>query len=308
MNAFDDRFWNLDQAKAWAETRQTDSVEHAAASLTPGRARSSSEIAIASLHRATATKRATGRDINAELWKASGWPEKTEPIVFPSNVCNAAHRDGIPVWEFAFERGIVVVLPVANGLGPPHVFRLCPFPIEDYITRLLRDGRLTARGQFPGEYTPRPITADDWASYEIGYGREFYAAPIYGSEPLDHRKIGFSIDHVRLSAWRVGRAQRTGEGDIRGVIVRRDELLREFPLEAPDPSPERPKPVSDDDVRRLIRDELAVHDGYLSQNEGARIVRQRFPNFPKKRAMTLVKEATGNDKPGPRGPRKKSCG
>jgi hypothetical protein len=65
--------------------------------------------------------------------------------------------------------------------------------------------------------------------------------------------------------------------------------------------------TSDNEVRALIK-KLIERRGLLSQEEGARMVRAEFPDFRKKRAMALVKEETGVSKPGPRGPRKKSCG
>jgi hypothetical protein len=68
---------------------------------------------------------------------------------------------------------------------------------------------------------------------------------------------------------------------------------------------------SEDDVRKLIRRalyEFQKRGEFLSQEKGAQIVLKEYPGFNKKRAMALVKQVTGNDKPGPQGPRKKSCG
>jgi hypothetical protein len=65
---------------------------------------------------------------------------------------------------------------------------------------------------------------------------------------------------------------------------------------------------SDDEVLSLIRCQIEKHEGFLSQENGAQIVRGVFPGFSKKRAMELVKQATGNEKPGPRGPRRRLCG
>lgn len=81
------------------------------------------------------------------------------------------------------------------------------------------------------------------------------------------------------------------------VYLRREEMLALWPaLAAANPS--------DDDARALIRAAVAERGGFIGQDEGAEIVRQRYPEFPKKRAMALVKELTGNEKPGPKGPRK----
>lgn len=65
---------------------------------------------------------------------------------------------------------------------------------------------------------------------------------------------------------------------------------------------------SDDDARALIRAAMKKNGGFIGQEKGAEIVRQTYSNFRKKRAMALVKELTGNEKPGPKGPRKELCG
>jgi hypothetical protein len=49
---------------------------------------------------------------------------------------------------------------------------------------------------------------------------------------------------------------------------------------------------------------MEQNGGYLGQAKGAEIVRKAFPNFPRNRARKLVKELTGNEKPGPKAPRK----
>lgn len=64
---------------------------------------------------------------------------------------------------------------------------------------------------------------------------------------------------------------------------------------------------TDDEVRALIREAIAQHGGFISQEKGAEIVRRRWPGFNKKHAMALVKGLTQNKKPGPKGPRKKSA-
>jgi hypothetical protein len=61
---------------------------------------------------------------------------------------------------------------------------------------------------------------------------------------------------------------------------------------------------SEDDARALIREAMTKNGGYISQENGAGIVRETYPSFRKKRAMDLVKELTGDNKPGPKGPRK----
>ena len=91
-------------------------------------------------------------------------------------------------------------------------------------------------------------------------------------------------------------------GDIEKVLVRRAEILKEFP---PDPPPREVsvQEVSDDDARHVIQEALSRNGGFLPQKKGAEIVRAKFPSFKKEQAMKLVKELAGNTKPGPRGPR-----
>jgi hypothetical protein len=70
----------------------------------------------------------------------------------------------------------------------------------------------------------------------------------------------------------------------------------------------RRQSLSNDEALSLIRHEIEKHGGFLSQEKGAQIVRKEDPSFRKKRAMELVKQVTGNENRGPRGPRRKLCG
>ena len=64
-----------------------------------------------------------------------------------------------------------------------------------------------------------------------------------------------------------------------------------------------PQP-SDDDARALIRAAMAERGGFIAQDKGAEIVRATYPDFLRNRVRKLVKELTGNEKPGPKAPRK----
>jgi hypothetical protein len=70
---------------------------------------------------------------------------------------------------------------------------------------------------------------------------------------------------------------------------------------------EAPQLPTDNEVRAMIRTILAENGGFVSQENGAKILRGKYPNLNKKHAMELVKEVTGNEKRGPRGPRNKSA-
>lgn len=82
-----------------------------------------------------------------------------------------------------------------------------------------------------------------------------------------------------------------------GVRVSRDDILARW----------KKGKLFDDEARALIRAEMDKNAAFIGQEKGAGIVLKKFPCFGKKRAMAFVREMTGNDKPGPKGPRGKSC-
>ena len=110
-------------------------------------------------------------------------------------------------------------------------------------------------------------------------------------------------DLRRLSVWRTGRVATSGMGDFENVRVEREAVLREFPEEPP-LAQSLSIPATDDAARAVIRQALADSGGFLSRENGPEIVRLKIPGFLKKRATQVVKELTGNDKPGLKGPRK----
>ena len=67
-----------------------------------------------------------------------------------------------------------------------------------------------------------------------------------------------------------------------------------FPAEPP--VAQIPRIAADDDAARpVILKTLNDLEGFVGQEQGAEIVRAKIPGFPKKRAMQLVKELTGNE-------------
>jgi hypothetical protein len=107
-----------------------------------------------------------------------------------------------------------------------------------------------------------------------------------------------------MCVWRLGQIRVSGQGDFENVRVEREAVLREFPEEPPFDQMLSKRLPTDDEAKAVIRVALGQEGGFVSQEKGAAIVRGKFPTFPKKRAMQLVRELTGNDKPGPKGPRK----
>jgi hypothetical protein len=291
VNDFFSPFWNLEQVRVWAETRTPELVGFAAMPRHGDMQRGSAKIDIQARMLATQIERA-GRDIDAELWAASSWTPKARQFVAPSFVERESKIRGIPAYELMFEKGLQVQRPKALAEhaspgeihGPPFVFIREPFPTIKYLEHLFRSNRLAAIGNLPNSPSMRTISGEDWAGLEIACGGDF----------------------DRLAVWYVGRVQSKGHGDYENVSVKREDVIREFPAE-----PDTRKSIeicSDDDARALIREAMRQHGGFIGQDAGAEFVRAHLPTFPKKRAMRLVQEETGNTKPGPKGPRRKSCG
>ena len=98
----------------------------------------------------------------------------------------------------------------------------------------------------------------------------------------------------------------SGRGDFENAKVPRDAVLRELPPEPPQTS----GPVEDaptyDDIRDLIREAADKNGGFLGQVDGDKLAKQAFPGVG--REGRLVKEVTGNEKPGRKGPRRRIAG
>jgi hypothetical protein len=340
MDTFFDPFWNLDQVRAWACTRDPEVVRFAAVGARSRPAQSSLTIAIRSAYAAVRSKQA-GRDINLELWHASGLPMPEDAYFVPMAAERLARELDVPVFRIltdlslevrsprcqptdalleacsrASESEREVLLSILRGArpadeqswldapataslsrellrrlsdyenreevqGPWRLLRHASFPIEDYLLQLFRTERLTAHANLPDDPVARLLTKPDWSGLEIAVGG----------------------DRKRLSVWRIGHGAKTGGGDFENVRVEREEVLGEFPEEPPLAQTSSP-PATDDAAREVIRQVMSDSNGFVGQEKGAEIVRREIPGFPKKRAMQLVKELTGNDKPGPKGPRK----
>jgi len=303
------------------------------------RPKKSVEIGIRVTHSATAVLR-DGRDVDGELWAASGWPAETKEFEAPSIVQRYADKHGIPAYEAYFYKDLQVCWPfdpwrpklnqawkfasdadrallvditldhfkekaeiladhrlgkLAPSLcqvlretlssppvqGPPHVFFRKPFPTIDYLTHLFQEERLQALGNKPNELEAVTISKLNWSGLEIGVGGEY----------------------ERLGVWPRGRICITGHGEFENVRVSRAELLREFPAELPQADDPAPETVSDDVVLELIRTASQQNGGFIGQRAGSDLVRRRFPAIARDRARQLVKQVTGSDKPGPKGPR-----
>ena len=198
----------------------------------------------------------------------------------------AADRSGL---EFAAQLpspfDVLVSNVLATRSGGVNSFGYQPlFPVVDYLLQMLRAGQFKAVGNLPNEPLARELSLADWRGLTIALAN----------------------DTQRLCIWSLGNTQRVGDGDIKNVRVARDAVLKAFPADRPSPIGPTPIQATDEDANRLIRDAMASNGGFIPQREGSRIVRAAFPDFKATRAMELTKALTGNTKPGPRGPRRKS--
>jgi hypothetical protein len=116
--------------------------------------------------------------------------------------------------------------------------------------------------------------------------------------------IAVGGEDERLSVWMRGNVGTKGRGAYENVRVARADVLREFPVDPPKDEDVEPTAVSDEQVREVVRIACDMNGGFVGQEEGASLVREKFPNVRRDRARRLVREVTGNDKPGPKGPRK----
>jgi hypothetical protein len=314
MNDFDEPFWCLDQVTAWASTRDPEMVGFAASASRTTRLRSSFEI-LFKCAEIQEHKLAEGRDIEEELWRSSGWDReqfRTHSDVLPEpgpmnnaliealaeatkydrlqiQYCLSPHHSRETKKVFLTRIRNVELKKRAEGAieegethGPPWRVYGCKFPIIDYLLFLFRTGRLRATGNLPSGGFSRQISPEDWAALEIRTDNHLH----------------------RICVWRTGgyfelddQMDAAPYGDIVNIRVRRDDILLEFPADPPE------RNFAEHEVREVIRAAIRANGGYIGQEKGAEIVRAKFPGFGKKRAMALVKEETGNEKPGPKGPR-----
>lgn len=141
-------YWSLDQAVVWAFTRDSALVSWASKPSNFINRRPISRIA----HALTLAK-AAGRDVNAELWRASGRPPQ-----FLAEVLSAEK----------IENELIVKLPPFDDSDDDESWtRLALFPINEYLVDLLRSDRIASRWKPPGEVRFQGLSAADWKALEI---------------------------------------------------------------------------------------------------------------------------------------------
>jgi hypothetical protein len=154
MIEFSAPYWSLDQAIAWAHTREPGLVLWAAkpANFKGGPAALAARIG---LYLDRAKKR--GHDINADLWRTSGRPLPVEP---PS----VRHDEQDDVSERGPDE---LQRRERSEVSEDAPMRLPLFPIEDHLVQLLRAGRIKSLAKRPSEERYQDLTAAEWVGFEI---------------------------------------------------------------------------------------------------------------------------------------------
>jgi hypothetical protein len=141
-------YWSLDQARVWAFTRDSALVSWASKPSNFINRRPISRIGFA-----LTLAKAAGRDVNAELWRASGRPPQ-----FLAEVLSAEK----------IENELIVKLPPFDDSDDDESWtRLALFPINEYLVDLLRSDRIASRWKPPGEVRFQALSAADWKALEI---------------------------------------------------------------------------------------------------------------------------------------------
>jgi hypothetical protein len=207
-------YWLVEQAIAWALTRDLEFVEQIAGSADPGSLALSAEIGLRQVK-----LKARGRDINLELWDANLWS------ISPA------------------ETGMRV-----SASGWPQAF-----PIRQHFENLLRAGRLRSVGTRPGETESRALSPADWNNLELthvvltehGSARDLLRQQqLLANGSLPPRRQGLSEGRslefpglnppsVLVARPRARRGVPQSSPDPFLIQISKADALREFPAEPP---------------------------------------------------------------------------
>jgi hypothetical protein len=255
-------YWSLKQAIAWAQSRDLSLVEQAS----KVRGKLVELVALAQVR-----AKAKGRDVNAELWRASGWMPSSDT------------ERGFYVAEAVIRKRPTKFRTVAVVESKD---RLPRFPIEECLTALFRAGRLTSIGRRPAPHEGGydALQPAEWNELEIRYR---------GDIPVAESTLPFE------------------NGTYYYVQVPRSDVMREFPAEAPakpPPTDEEIKTVIQAEEKRLGK-RLPRHDGpYGGPKKVKEIMKETYPHRSEASAFRIRKLIElMHPKPnrGPQGPRKK---
>jgi hypothetical protein len=294
MDAFLDPFWNLDQVVAWAWTRDPAAVWFAATARGVTRRRNGLDIAVNSFN-VHERKLAMGRNIESELWSASGWNPEHFKVAVDRLPCGPAMNALADAREAISEeqRKLINTAFVVNRLqkreainlnqiqspelqklvaaaiaeeephGPPERVFVASFPIKDYLLFLLRSGRLKATGNLPGEILSREISPSDWGGLEIRCGE------------LSGMLCVWRADNI--SRWENADFEEPSpEGDLANVRVARAAVLAEFPSEGLDAVLVRAANQGDGALTQATAEKAAKDAGVYQNRESVRNALERL--------------------------------
>jgi hypothetical protein len=261
-------FWLISQAIGWALTRDRELAEQIGGSSDPG----SFGTQIAFLQ---SELRRKGRDINLELWKASGW---TIPSPSGGPIRGIPFSSGDPIEDFdtitVFDAKMEGKTPVLSNVAEIANDRLRTFPIEHYLETLLRGGKLASLGRRLGEAEYRPLSPADWNDLELTFQVLEGNESVLVATPIRRRGIPES-----------------SPGECLLIQVRKADVLREFPTEppvdeAPPPGAEataEKRAPTDDEIDAVIKAAEKRLDRLLTlnnkgRNPGPQIVKDILKN------------------------------
>jgi hypothetical protein len=297
MDTFEEPFWNLDQVRAWAQTRDPVLVRQAAL---PSNVNSGA-IAFSILHAATQLKLA-GRDVDAELWQASGWERPKETYIAPLVIEGLALKLGVPAYLLAFNKNVEVIWPHDAATDAlVEAWRECPQE-EHAILQSLFEGRHNDQKSILSDSKFERLTPElknlvqnyvgrtrsQGPPHVVGLGAfeiDKYLLHLFRSGQLSAfgnvagipgarnisqedwgtLEIAVGGDALRLSVWRIGNQTVHGKGEFENVRVRRDDVLSIFPAD---------KPQATKSLKEVLRAAANQRGGTLTHKEAEKIARQ----------------------------------
>lgn len=151
------------------------------------------------------------------------------------------------------------------------------------LSNALEVGSVRASGVFAGEMERRPIEPAHWEDLTLADAPKWAADGSFAHR----REQVFGVPYT---------------GHWTRVRFERDDVMAVFkPVARVESAAAR---LSEDGARAALRAEIDRCGGFLSQDNGAAHVASIDPTFGRVRARRLTKELTGNEKPGPKGPRR----
>ena len=283
MDAFDDPFFCLDQFRAW----DPDIIRLAASPDCP-----TIEIASHVWH-AQKRAKAQGRDIEDELWAASGWRRTSPSSLVPLALRSLAEDLGIPpralTVPFArpFDPALSALYQALADAGPidrellkallnvrwrdeesilldPKFKQLSDElreVVQQYVDRPKVHGPPRAVSPFPIDKFELSLLRSDklTASGNLpgeAWSRDFTTKDWAGLE------ICVGGHAQRLCVWMIGNASNEGGGDIENVRISRASIMAMFPADSPKPT-----------LDQVLMEAANQNGGTLSQTKAEEIAK-----------------------------------